>query len=178
MAPTEILAEQHYRNIAPPARGRRDRLPDGAADRIARARPSGGRRWRRSRAARRGWSSGTHALFEAGVEFQRLGLVVIDEQHRFGVLQRAALAGKGAAARRAGDDGDADPALAGADALRRPGPVGDRRAAARAHAGPDGRARRGATAQRVYDGLRQRDRARAARPTSSCRWSRRRRRAT
>ena len=38
---------------------------------------------------------GTHALFEAGVEFQRLGLAVVDEQHRFGVAQRAALAQKG-----------------------------------------------------------------------------------
>jgi len=38
---------------------------------------------------------GTHALFEAGVEFHKLGLAVVDEQHRFGVLQRAALAEKG-----------------------------------------------------------------------------------
>jgi len=40
---------------------------------------------------------GTHALFQERVKFQRLGLVVIDEQHRFGVEQRAALVGKGAA---------------------------------------------------------------------------------
>ena len=38
---------------------------------------------------------GTHALFEPGVEFRELGLVVVDEQHRFGVMQRAALAQKG-----------------------------------------------------------------------------------
>jgi ATP-dependent DNA helicase RecG len=38
---------------------------------------------------------GTHALFEAGVEFARLGLVVVDEQHRFGVMQRMALSSKG-----------------------------------------------------------------------------------
>ncbi len=38
---------------------------------------------------------GTHALIQGGVEFNRLGLVVIDEQHRFGVLQRATLRGKG-----------------------------------------------------------------------------------
>jgi ATP-dependent DNA helicase RecG len=40
---------------------------------------------------------GTHALFQAGVEFHRLGLVVVDEQHRFGVHQRLALSGKGEA---------------------------------------------------------------------------------
>ena len=38
---------------------------------------------------------GTHALMQEGVEFNRLGLVITDEQHRFGVLQRAALKGKG-----------------------------------------------------------------------------------
>jgi ATP-dependent DNA helicase RecG len=40
---------------------------------------------------------GTHALFQAGVEFSRLGLVVVDEQHRFGVHQRLALSAKGSA---------------------------------------------------------------------------------
>jgi ATP-dependent DNA helicase RecG len=40
---------------------------------------------------------GTHALMQEGVEFQRLGLAVIDEQHRFGVHQRMSLAGKGGA---------------------------------------------------------------------------------
>lgn len=38
---------------------------------------------------------GTHALIQKGVEFQRLGLAIVDEQHRFGVLQRSALQGKG-----------------------------------------------------------------------------------
>ena len=40
---------------------------------------------------------GTHALLEPQVEFQRLGLVVVDEQHRFGVLQRKELMEKGSA---------------------------------------------------------------------------------
>jgi ATP-dependent DNA helicase RecG len=94
MAPTEILAEQHYRNL-------RALFDEREADyRLAILTGSV-----RSRERRRTLEElaageiqlivGTHALFEAGVEFRRLGMVVVDEQHRFGVLQRAALAGKG-----------------------------------------------------------------------------------
>ena len=62
---------------------------------------------------------GTHALLSAGVQFADLGLVVVDEQHRFGVEQRAALSAKAdQPAARAGDDGDADPAVGGHDRLR------------------------------------------------------------
>ena len=51
---------------------------------------------------------GTHALLEDTVEFADLGLVVVDEQHRFGVEQRAALTDKaGTPPARAGDDRDA-----------------------------------------------------------------------
>ena len=64
---------------------------------------------------------GTHALLEKDVEFKKLGLAIIDEQHRFGVMQRLGLVQKGVHSRRAGDDRDADSAHAGADALRRPG---------------------------------------------------------
>jgi ATP-dependent DNA helicase RecG len=94
MAPTEILAEQHHRNIG-------QLLGSGGID-CATALLTGSLRAARRRqtledircgAAR--LIVGTHALFEAGVEFERLGLAVIDEQHRFGVLQRAALAAKG-----------------------------------------------------------------------------------
>lgn len=92
MAPTEILAEQHWRNFSEWFRplgvepawlsgsqkvtARRDALAsivDGSAQLVV----------------------GTHALFQEGVEFKRLALVVIDEQHRFGVHQRMALRDKG-----------------------------------------------------------------------------------
>ncbi len=93
MAPTEILAEQHYLNIEqwlPPLgvqatflsgkiKGRKraqvlHEIASGAAQVVV----------------------GTHALFQDEVQFQRLGLMIVDEQHRFGVHQRLALREKGA----------------------------------------------------------------------------------
>ena len=92
MAPTELLAEQHWRSFSDwfrplglepawlagsqKAAARREALAsiaDGSAPLIV----------------------GTHALFQEGVSFKNLGLVVIDEQHRFGVHQRMALREKG-----------------------------------------------------------------------------------
>jgi ATP-dependent DNA helicase RecG len=92
MAPTEILAEQHFRNfqswLAPlglnvawlvgslGVKARREsnqQISDGSAHVVI----------------------GTHALFQDAVQFQRLGLTIIDEQHRFGVHQRLALREKG-----------------------------------------------------------------------------------
>ena len=90
MAPTAILADQHHRNISkllshlnvalllgstPPAEKQAiyDGLRDGSIHVVI----------------------GTHALIQEKVEFKNLGFVVVDEQHRFGVAQRAALRGKG-----------------------------------------------------------------------------------
>ncbi len=94
MAPTEILAEQHYRKLSSwlfgvgidivwlsgslPAKQRRkalERLASGEAP----------------------FAVGTHALFQEGVAMPKLGLAIVDEQHRFGVAQRLALRGKGLA---------------------------------------------------------------------------------
>jgi len=94
LVPTEILAEQHLRNV----RSLLD--PGGIECRTALLTGSLGagprrRTLERIRSGEVKLVVGTHALFEPDVEFSRLGLVVIDEQHRFGVLQRAALSLKG-----------------------------------------------------------------------------------
>jgi ATP-dependent DNA helicase RecG len=100
MAPTEILAEQHTRTLAglvrelgvevdlltgrlsaPERRRTLERVASGAARIVV----------------------GTHALIQEGVAFHRLGLVVVDEQHRFGVRQRMALVEDSAARGKGGD---------------------------------------------------------------------------
>ena len=92
MAPTEILAEQHYRGIA--------RLLEKARYRVQLLTGTMTAAARRPvlRSIEEGYVQiliGTHALIQEKVTFKDLGLVVIDEQHRFGVVQRAALRGKG-----------------------------------------------------------------------------------
>jgi ATP-dependent DNA helicase RecG len=92
MAPTEILAEQHYATIA--------RLLQASRFRVALLTGSTSAAARRQQLAEIENGSihlvvGTHALVQGDVVFHRLGLVVIDEQHRFGVLQRATLREKG-----------------------------------------------------------------------------------
>jgi len=92
MAPTEILAEQHFRTLSALLEplGVRVRLLTSALTARERA---------EARAALAtgavGCAVGTHALVQEGVTFDRLGLAVVDEQHRFGVEQRARLRGKG-----------------------------------------------------------------------------------
>ena len=94
MAPTEILAEQHYLKlshwleplgvkIAWLAGSLKARAKKAALDAIG--------------AGETRLAIGTHALFQEGVAFAKLGLAIVDEQHRFGVEQRLALASKGAA---------------------------------------------------------------------------------
>ncbi len=95
MAPTEILAEQHWRSFSDWFR------PLGIEPVWLSGSQRVGSR-RESLAAISGGNAklvvGTHALFQEGVDFHRLGLVVIDEQHRFGVHQRMALRDKGISA--------------------------------------------------------------------------------
>jgi ATP-dependent DNA helicase RecG len=92
MAPTEILAEQHGRNVKRmlAATPYRVELLTGSLKAAEK------RRLQRDLAAGEIHAAvGTHALIQEAVEFRKLGLVVIDEQHRFGVLQRAALRERG-----------------------------------------------------------------------------------
>ena len=133
MAPTEILAEQHLGDaVALPGD---DALSRGAAERPRHRGGAPRRCCRRSSAATSTWSSARTRSCRSRCTFRALALVVIDEQHRFGVMQRATLARQGPAPRRAGDDGDADPAHARADRVRRHGRLGDPRAAAGPQAG-------------------------------------------
>ncbi|HEV2227380.1 MAG TPA: ATP-dependent DNA helicase RecG [Steroidobacteraceae bacterium] len=92
MAPTELLAEQHWRNFQDWFR------PLGVPVALL----SGGQAARARRSALAGLASGeirvvvgTHALFQEGIEFGGLALVIVDEQHRFGVQQRLRLSEKG-----------------------------------------------------------------------------------
>jgi ATP-dependent DNA helicase RecG len=98
MAPTEILAEQHFRKlhawltpigieVAWLSGSLKKKQKTAMADAIA--------------SGRARLVVGTHALIEEGVEFEQLGLAIVDEQHRFGVRQRLALKQKGDGERRA-----------------------------------------------------------------------------
>ncbi len=92
MAPTEILAEQHSVNL------RRLFEPLGIEVELLVGKLSAKEKKRAGERAQLGLAHvavGTHALIQEGVSFANLGLVVVDEQHRFGVLQRKALRDKG-----------------------------------------------------------------------------------
>lgn len=92
MAPTEILAEQHFLTI--------HKLLEALNIRIALV--IGAQRKKERESLRTAIKNGeidivvgTHALIQEGIDFKQLGLVVVDEQHRFGVMQRASLREKG-----------------------------------------------------------------------------------
>ena len=92
MAPTEILAEQHYRNLSP--------LLHSLGVNAALLRGSDKAATKKNQIAhlasgRIQVAIGTHALIQKGVAFKSLGLAVVDEQHKFGVLQRKTLIEKG-----------------------------------------------------------------------------------
>jgi ATP-dependent DNA helicase RecG len=92
MAPTEILAEQHYLKL----------VEWFAALNVEVAWLTGSQKSKLKQAQQAAARTaalvvGTHALIQEGVDYQRLGLVIIDEQHRFGVQQRLALRQKGGA---------------------------------------------------------------------------------
>ncbi len=92
MAPTEILADQHYlslRRLLEPSRFRVALLTGATSAKVRREVVAG------LAAGAVHLVVGTHALVQEPVTFRALGLVVIDEQHRFGVLQRAGLRAKG-----------------------------------------------------------------------------------
>ncbi len=94
MAPTEILARQHYGTIVPLA------AAAGVEVAILTGRERGRERAdiiERLRLGNIHILVGTHAIFQDDVEFRDLGLAIVDEQHRFGVHQRLALARKGEA---------------------------------------------------------------------------------
>ncbi len=111
MAPTEVLAEQHFRTLSRIISGLDDSYEEeGILAKFPRLPPyplvltmltgSLGQRQKREiqQLIRQGEVHvvvGTHALIQKDVTFQRLGLAVVDEQHRFGVLQRQALGQKG-----------------------------------------------------------------------------------
>eukprot|EP01037_Dinobryon_pediforme_P048955 gene48955-biopygen26590 len=94
MAPTEILARQHYERMVP--------LGESVGLRLAllTGRDTAAQRRKTLEALADGSvdiAGGTHALFQESVAFRDLALAVVDEQHRFGVHQRLALGAKGEA---------------------------------------------------------------------------------
>ena len=104
MAPTEVLAEQHFRTLCGLLSGEPAPALNGVVSLPFLPLPlrvvllTGSTRAKERREAldaiRHGGAQlivGTHALIQQGVEFERLGLAIVDEQHRFGVMQRSAL---------------------------------------------------------------------------------------
>ncbi|MGE0823903.1 MAG: ATP-dependent DNA helicase RecG [Candidatus Binatia bacterium] len=93
MAPTELLAEQHFRTLAALA----EKLDVSLALLTGEMKPKQKQElYAQIAEGKVEIVVGTHALIQEGVHFHRLGLAIVDEQHRFGVMQRAALKRQGA----------------------------------------------------------------------------------
>jgi ATP-dependent DNA helicase RecG len=117
MAPTEILAEQHFKKLLGWL------APLGLQVAWLTGSVKGKARQKMLAAAASGEAQliiGTHAVIEDKVKFARLGLVIIDEQHRFGVAQRLALRKKLTPDVEGGADADADAEMAAAAAAAAP----------------------------------------------------------
>jgi ATP-dependent DNA helicase RecG len=95
MAPTEILAEQHFKTLTKLFAGQAANRP--TVELLTGSTPDKERVYARLASGEINIVVGTHALIQPHVGFRALGLLVIDEQHRFGVEQRAALRDKGPA---------------------------------------------------------------------------------
>ena len=127
MAPTELLAEQHYRTLSALL------APAGVRVGLLTSSVKGAEKKRLLAALAAGDVDvivGTHALFSEGVAYHDLGLVIADEQHRFGVAQRAALAAKGAPSEmgcRGSGEGRGDPLSAATDKIGSGVPAAARR---------------------------------------------------
>ncbi|MGI9310800.1 MAG: ATP-dependent DNA helicase RecG, partial [bacterium] len=108
MAPTELLSEQHRKTFAAwfEPLGIAIEWLTGKMPAAARAQAM-----QRIQSGEAKMVIGTHALFQQRVAFHRLGLMIVDEQHRFGVGQRLALRNKAAAGDDANDDSDGDGAV-------------------------------------------------------------------
>ena len=133
LAPTEILATQHYFSLRDLFKqlGYQVILLTGSGSKKDKAALK-----RLLAAGLVHVAVGTHALIEEDVEFKGLGLVIIDEQHRFGVEQRLQPRREGRHSRRSGHDRDADSADARTDHLRRPRHFRNRRTPAGTEADP------------------------------------------
>ncbi|MCX5711028.1 MAG: ATP-dependent DNA helicase RecG [Candidatus Omnitrophica bacterium] len=91
MVPTEILAKQHFEKIKDQKSRIKTALLTGSSDNKEKQ-----KLYNEIKEGKIGLIIGTHALLEEAVQFKNLGLVIIDEQHKFGVGQRALLPKKGA----------------------------------------------------------------------------------
>ena len=171
LVPTTILAQQHYGTFA-------ERLKDYpfTIEHVSRFRPrrrAEGRRSRASRRARSTSSSARTACSSRDVRAKDLGLLIVDEEQRFGVKQKELLRQLKLQGRRHLDERDADPAHAADVARRPPRHLGHRDAAGGPPARQDlrRRVRRGARASQALEREQRRARARRSSCTTASRRS-------